>query len=45
VVIIFDCSGKLEELEEQIGRQAERWSTAAAVLIAARRPAVRNMIK
>ena len=35
----------LIDLEEQVGRRAERWEPAAAVLLAARRPSSKRMIK
>jgi len=35
----------LLELEEQVGRRPERWPHAAAVLVAARRPASDRMVK
>ena len=35
----------LLELEEEIGRRPERWVPAAAVLVSARRPASKRMVK
>ena len=36
---------RLLDLEEEVGRRAERWPRAAAVLVAARRPSSMRMIK
>jgi len=36
---------RLLDLEEEVGRRSERWPSAAAVLVAARRPSSMRMIK